>query len=170
MLRSVDDRLRRGVGLARAMNATHRCGEVCITLFFNAVCILWVHDTRRLRFFGRASSGLLYWREGEKKELSTRTSYPPTVNSEPPRMPNSPILHVSLIFRRLPPSDRILPPLPPPSHQPTFSRTYKHLGCFKDKGDDRILGKRIYDSDNQSTDVRTNVNHHEEMCCASFYT
>jgi len=41
-----------------------------------------------------------------------------------------------------------------PSHPHTFSRNFKHLGCFKDSKEDRVLGKKVI-CDTLTTVVRT---------------
>jgi len=79
--------------------------------------------------------------------------------SKPSQRSRSPLL-ASLFVGRRPQSERILLPLPPPPRTSTAcSPKYKRLGCFGDKGDDRILGERMYNEEQQSTDVRR-VKHH----------
>ncbi len=137
-------------------------GIVCNDAFFNATCIrsVRVHDTRRSRF-GRTSVarfGVMLEKNTNRNVLLLGLKTP----SHRTRCCSPVMVPRKIAICSLSPPVWFLSCRPPPPTRtpPTFSREYKHLGCFKDKGDDRILGTRMYDSENQSTDVRSNASHH----------
>lgn len=65
--------------------------------------------------------------------------------------------HHAINFRSIEYSnvDHVSPPLPNSTVTTPISRDYERLGCFKDKGEDRVLGNKMTNDTHQTPDVRT---------------